>query len=92
MKINFAHIRDRSTNGGWINFAVFAANSNNGTDSGRAGVLRDLTIKTRANGLQVDKSALAYTQNGRTTFYGTPDLVEYLSNHGVPGWTHSLDV
>ncbi len=92
MRINFAHIRERSTSGGWINFAVFEANSNNGTDSGRADVLRDLTVRARANRLQIDKSALAYTQSGRIMFYGTPDLVEYLSNNGVPGWTHSLDL
>jgi uncharacterized protein YjiK len=92
MKINVAHIRERSTSGGWINFAVFEANSNNGTDSGRAEVLRNLTIKARANGLQVEKSALAYNQSGRTMFYGTPDLVDYLSNSGVPRWTHSLDI
>ncbi len=92
MKINFAHIRDRSTTGGWINFAVFAADSNDGSDSGRSDVLHNLTMRARANGLRVDKSALAYTQNGRTVFYGTSDLVEYLSNQGVPRWTHSLDI
>lgn len=91
MRIKFAHLRDRSTSGGWVNFAIFGANSNNGTDSGRAEVLRGLTIKARANGLQVDKSALAYTQNGRTMYYGTPDLVDYLSVNGVPQWTHSLE-
>lgn len=92
MKINFAHIREHSTSGGWINFAVFEADSNNGTDSGRADVLHNLTMRARANRLQIDKSALVYTQNGRIMYYGTPDLVDYLSNNGVPRWTHSLDL
>lgn len=92
MRINFAHLRDRSQNGGWIDFAVFEANSNDGTDNGRAEVLRNLTMRARANGLKVDKSALAFAQNGRIMFYGSPDLVEYLSDAGVPQWTHSLDI
>jgi hypothetical protein len=29
---------------------------------------------------------------GRTKFFGTPDLVRYLSSRGVPTWTHTLDV
>lgn len=27
MNINFAHLRARAINGGWIDFAVFAANA-----------------------------------------------------------------
>ena len=88
-KINLAHIRERSTTGGWINFVVFDAKSTTGNNEK---LLTQLTSQARANGLQVDKSALAYTKNGHLEFYGTKDLVQYLSNNGLPQWTHTIDV
>ena len=92
MKINLAHLRERSTSGGWINFAVFDAESTSGTNAGNAAVLSNLTMRARRAGLKIDKSALAFVENGRPTYYGTPDLVQYLSRRGVPRWTHSIDV
>jgi len=89
MKIDLAHIRERSTLGGYIDFVVFGAKS---TTNNNAKLLSELTSKARMNGLKIDKSALAYNKNGRLEFYGTPDLVKYLSNHGVPNWTHAIDV
>ena len=91
MKINMAHLRERSTSGGWINFAVFDARSTSGSDNDNAALLSDLTAKARASGLKVDQSALAYSQHGRVRFYGTTNLVKYLSNSGVPQWTHEID-
>jgi len=91
MRINFAHLRESSTNGGYIDFAVFEANATNGMDSGRAEVLRDLTVKARLQGLKVDQSALAYAEYGQIRFYGSRNLVEYLSARGVPQWTHSME-
>jgi hypothetical protein len=44
----------------------------------------------RAHGLNVDKAALAFREGGRTVFWGTPDLVRFLSRCGVPAWTHSI--
>jgi len=89
MKINLAHIRERSTTGGWINFVVFEAKS---TTNSNNQLLVQLTSQARSNGLKVDKSALAFNQNGRLKFYGTNDLVDYLSKSGLPRWTHSIDV
>jgi hypothetical protein len=89
MKINLAHIREHSTTGGWIDFAVFDAKS---TTNNNSKLLSQLTSQARASGLKVDKSALAYNQNGRIQFYGTKDLVQYLSKSGLPRWTHSIDV
>lgn len=86
MRIRLAHLQDQG-----IHFAVFAADAVNHTDSGRANVLADLTHKARQTGLRVDKSALAFTQNGHPTYYGTPDLVQYLARWGVPRWTHWID-
>ncbi len=89
MKINLAHLRERSTSGGYIDFAVFEAKSNGGDN---AAALSQLTLEARSSGLKIDKSALAFMQNGRITFFGTPDLVEYLSKSGAPQWTHQIDV
>lgn len=91
MKINLAHLREHSTSGGWINFAVFDAKSSSG-DSGNATLLAQLTAKARVSGLKVDQSALAYSDNGQIRFYGTKTLVDYLARSGVPNWTHTIDV
>lgn len=92
MKINVAHLREKSTSGGWIDFAVFDAKSTAGTNHGNAQLLEQLTGAARSSGLKVDKAALAFTRNGRIEFYGTKDLVDYLARQGVPRWTHTIDV
>ena len=91
MRINYAHLRERSTSGGWIDFAVFEARATNGTDSGNAQVLARLTAKARAAGQKIDQSALAFQEHGRIKFYGDRKLVEYLSKAGVPRWTHTIN-
>jgi hypothetical protein len=91
MRINYAHLRERSTSGGWIDFAVFEARAANGTDSGNAQVLARLTAKARAAGQKIDQSALAFQEHGRIKFYGDRKLVEYLSKAGVPRWTHTIN-
>jgi hypothetical protein len=92
MQINFAHLRERATNGGDINFAVFEARANSNSDTARSEVLADLTVRARQSGLRVDQSALAFTENGRIKFYGTKNLVDYLSRGWIPHWTHKLSV
>lgn len=92
MRINFAHLRDRSTSGGYINFAVFEADANNRTNQGRSILLQQLTNEARQLNLRVDKAALAFAENGRIKFFGSSDLVSYLADYGVPRWTHYLDV
>lgn len=88
-QINLAHLRERSTSGGWINFVVFEAKSTTGDNDG---VLYELTQAARAQGLAVDQSALAFTVGGRVQFYGDRNLVAYLSKRGVPRWTHKISV
>lgn len=92
MRINLAHIRERSTSGGWIDFAVFEAESTSGSDSDNATLLSQLTVKARVSGLKVDQSSLAYRQHGQLRFYGDKNLVAYLSRSGPPRWTHKIDV
>lgn len=90
--INFAHLRERARNGGWIDFAVFDARSSSGSDSDNVILLSQLTAQVRANSLKIDQSALAYSSGRRVIFYGNPSLVEFLSKSGVPRWTHHIDV
>lgn len=91
MQINLAHIRERSTAGGYIDFVVFDAKSQSGMDSDNARLLMQLTAKARASGLKIDQSALAYSYGGDIRFYGTKSLVDYLSNSGLPQWTHTIN-
>jgi len=92
MKIKMAHLRERSTSGGWVNFAIFEAKSRTGSNSDNSNLLFDLTNNARSSGLKVDQSALAYRKNGRIEFYGSKNLVAYLSRLGVPRWTHRINV
>ncbi len=92
MQINFAHLRERATNGGDINFAVFEARANTNTDGARSTVLADLTMRARNSGLRVDQSALAFSENGRIKFFGSKNLVNYLSRGWIPHWTHKLSM
>ncbi len=88
MKISLAHLRHHG-----IDFAVFDADARVSTSSARADVLARLTTAARRSGLKIDKSALAYAEHGRLSFYGTPDLVKFLATlGGVPSWTHTIDV
>jgi hypothetical protein len=92
VKIEFAHLRERSTTGGWINFAVFAARSRSESRNGDAEVLGDLTARVRRAGYRVDQSALAFVEGGQVTYYGSKKLVNYLSSNWLPHWTHTIDV
>ncbi|THC39086.1 hypothetical protein [Massilia sp. Mn16-1_5] len=65
MQINLAHLRERSTTGAPIDFAVFDARSNSGTQSDNSRLLEQLTMKARGAGVKVDQAALAYSENGR---------------------------
>lgn len=87
MKIQMAHLRKQG-----ISFAVFAADAPSRQHIDRSSLLADLTRRARASGLRVDKSALAYSEGGRTRYYGTPDLIWYLASNGVSQWTHTLEV
>jgi len=92
MKVNLAHLRERTRSGGWINFAVFDARSSSGSREDNTQLLAQLTLRARVSNLRIEQSALAFQSGGRIQFFGTPSLVEYLSQSWVPHWTHSIDV
>jgi hypothetical protein len=88
-QVNMAHLKERSTSGGWVNFAIFDAKSTVGDN---ATLLYQLKQAARNSGLQVDQAALAYKSGGRTMYEGDPNLVKYLSKGWYPRWTHKLSV
>ncbi len=92
MRINFAHVRVRGVNGSLIDVAVFDARSRSGTNADNASLLGTLTARARASRLKVDQSALAYSEGGQVKYYGTPALVKYLAQSGIPSWTNSIAV
>jgi len=87
VKIRVAHLRTQG-----IDFAVFDADAVSHSDADRQRLLADLIVKTRLSGLKVDKAALAFSQSGQLTFFGTPDLVQFLANNGISMFTHTLDL
>jgi hypothetical protein len=91
MRVNFAHVRERATSGGDINFVVFEGRSASGSSTDNDIVLHRWTSAARSLGLAVDQSALAFLQNGRIQFYGSTPLVEHLARTGLPSWTHFLE-
>ena len=91
MRVNLAHLREHARRGGWVYFSVFEARSSSGTRDDNARLLAELTAKARGANLQVDQSALAFMSGGRVQFFGSPPLVEYLSESGLPAWTHTIE-
>ncbi|MGE0673264.1 MAG: hypothetical protein AB7O64_09425 [Methylibium sp.] len=91
MRINLAHLRERAASGGWVNFAVFDARSSSGSREDNARLLAQLTARARASNLRVEQSALAFTSGGRQQYFGSPPLVDFLSQNGIPRWTHTID-
>lgn len=87
MQIELAFIHEQG-----IDFVVFNADARIHTRQARQELLDDLTRRARAQNWNVDKSALAFMEHGRLTFFGTPDLVRFLSASGLPRWTHVLPV
>lgn len=87
MVINFAHLRTQN-----IDFAVFDADAASRTDRDRTKLLAQLTSQARSSGLRIQKSALAFQENGQLRFFGTPDLVAYLANNPYIEWTHTLKI
>lgn len=92
MRIHFAHFRERSTTGDWIDFAVFDARSPNRTQQADSALLSDLTMKARQMGLKIDQSALAFEENGAIRFWGDTELVKFLSQTGLPPLNRWIDV
>jgi hypothetical protein len=87
MSINIAHLRTQG-----IDFVVADVDATSRLDSDRDAILQRIWMAARRAGLRADKAALAFMEGGRAKFYGTPDLVRFLAGHGVPRWTHTIEI
>ena len=87
MTINVAHLRTQG-----IDFVVADADATTGLESDRNALLSRIVTIARRSGLKVQKAALAFSDGGRLTYFGTPDLVKFLAENGVPRWTHTLQI
>lgn len=87
MKVQFAHLRAQG-----IDFAVFAVDAVTHSRHDRQTILEQLVLSARRNRLKVDKAALAFTEGGRPTYFGAPDLVRYLARGWIPRWTHTMEL
>jgi hypothetical protein len=70
---------------------MFGADARPHFSSGRADLLDRLVATTRADlRWHIEKAALAFMEGSWVTFYGTPDLVKFLSASGAPTWTPTI--
>ncbi|PCJ41482.1 MAG: hypothetical protein COA71_07950 [SAR86 cluster bacterium] len=93
MEVNMAHFRQKTVIGGFIDFAIFDAKSESGTESDNLELLNSLTrAAIQSKNLKIDQAALVFKKNDQVRFYGSNDLVNYLSKAGFPKWTHTLEV
>jgi hypothetical protein len=92
MRIEFAHLRRRSTTGHDIDFAVFDAKANDNTPEGRDELLAQLTMTAQSMGLIVEAAALMYDENRQIKTWGDPFVLDVLSKEGVPRPTHYVDM
>jgi hypothetical protein len=86
MKVQTAYLHDQG-----ISFLVFNADARAKNNQAREQLLVELTNVANQCGLRANKAALCYSEGARVHYFGTSDLVKYLSKRGVPRWTHSID-
>lgn len=90
LNIKFALLEVPLIGGQWITVTVFDAVA---TDGEQAKLLDSLVEAARAQtGVQGQLSALGYVQDGESVYFGDENLVRYLRKHGVPEWTHQIEV
>ncbi len=87
-----AHFRQETSNEDFMDFAVFDAKSESGSESDNLKLLNDLTDNARLNNLKVDQAVLFFKKDDEVRFYGSTELAKYLSKVGFPKWTHEIDI
>ena len=93
IKVNLGHFRQQTSEGDFIDFAVFDAKSQSGTEEDNNAILNRLVkIAVEEKNLKIDRAALIFEKDGEKVFYGSTDLVQYLSRVGFPKWTHTLEL
>lgn len=84
MRIEFAHLRERSTTGQMVDFAVFHAKANGNTDADRQRWLSELILRARQVGRKVDVAALVYEEGNEIRWWGHPFVGDFINKVGVP--------
>ena len=93
MEVQFAHFRQQTATGQFIDFAIFDAKTESGSESDNLELLNNLTDETiHVHKLKIDQAALVFKENDEMRFYGSTDLVNYISRAGFPKWTHTLEL
>lgn len=89
MQVRVAFMSQSSTDGSAKRFVVFDARS---ADGNNQILLRQLSEKAKHAGMDFEWAALAFKQDNRIAYFGTPALTQYLvETKWVPSWTHTLN-
>lgn len=90
-EVQLAHFRQQTATGQFIDFAIFDARTESGSESDNLELLNGLVNKAiELEKLKIDQAALMFKRDGEIRFYGSTDLVNYISKVGFPKWTHTL--
>ena len=93
MDVQFAHFRQQTATGQFIDFAIFDAKTESGAESDNLELLNNLTLEAiEVKKLKIDQAVLMFKKNGKILFYGSKDLAQYVSKNGFPKWTHTLQL
>ena len=92
MKINMAHLRQETSNGDFMDFAIFDARSESGSEADNLTLLNELSENARKKQLKVDQAVLVFKIDDEIRFYGSTELAKYLTKVGFPKWTHQIDI
>ncbi|MDG2091005.1 MAG: hypothetical protein P8J61_07890 [Gammaproteobacteria bacterium] len=91
--VNLAHFRQQTATGDFIDFAIFDAKTESGNESDNLALLNNLTQSAiQMKKLKIDQAALVFKKNDELRFYGSTDLINYISRAGIPKWTHTLEL
>ena len=87
-----AHLRQETSNGDFMDFAIFDARSESGSEADNLTLLNELSENARKNNFKVDQAVLVFKIDDEIRFYGSTELAKYLSKVGFPKWTHQIDI
>lgn len=90
-EVQLAHFRQQTATGQFVDFAIFDAKTESGSEEDNLELLNGLILKAiELENLKIDQAALMFEKNGEVRFYGSNDLVNYISKVGFKKWTHTL--
>ncbi|ULU24270.1 hypothetical protein [Dyella terrae] len=90
MRIELALLEAPLIGGRWVTVLVFDAMA---TDGQKAALLEQLVGAAKQQiGVTAELNVLGYKEGDKPTYYGEEALVAYLQKHGVPRWTHHIEV